>query len=52
MEETGRLAEMQKRWFEEEYVFPARAMAEGLPVVAEKAFFKEVPERRADSVRE
>jgi polar amino acid transport system substrate-binding protein len=52
LEETGRLAEMQKRWFEEEYVFPERALTEGLPVVAEKVFLKEVPERHADPVRE
>lgn len=52
LEETGRFAEMQKRWFEDEYDFPARAMTEGLPVVAEKVFLKEVPGPHADPARE
>lgn len=31
LEDSGRLATMQRRWFEEEYAFPRRAAVEGLP---------------------
>ena len=31
LDESGKLAEMRKRWLEELYAFPRRAAAEGLP---------------------
>ncbi len=34
LEETGRLAEIRRRWFEEPYAYPRRAAAEGLPFAA------------------
>lgn len=34
LEETGRLAAMRRRWFEEPYAYPRRAAAEGLPFAA------------------
>lgn len=33
--ESGRLADMQRRWLEETYAYPRRASAEGLPFSAE-----------------
>jgi polar amino acid transport system substrate-binding protein len=35
LEESGRLAEMRRRWLEEIYAYPRRAAAEGLPFSAE-----------------
>lgn len=35
LEETGRLADMRRRWFEESYAYPRRAAAEGLPFAVE-----------------
>ena len=35
LEESGRLAEMRRRWLEETYAYPRRAAAEGLPFSAE-----------------
>lgn len=35
LEESGRLAEMRRRWFEESYAYPRRAASEGLPFAAE-----------------
>jgi ABC-type amino acid transport substrate-binding protein len=35
LEESGRLAEMRRRWVEEPYAYPRRAAAEGLPFSAE-----------------
>jgi ABC-type amino acid transport substrate-binding protein len=31
LDDSGRLAKMQRRWLEEDYAFPRRAAAEGLP---------------------
>jgi hypothetical protein len=36
LEESGRLAEMRRRWIEEDYAYPRRAATEGLPFDAEK----------------
>lgn len=36
LEESGRLAEMRRRWLEEDYAYPRRAATEGLPFAAEK----------------
>lgn len=36
LDESGKLAEMRKRWLEESYAFPRRAAAEGLPFDVEK----------------
>ena len=35
LDESGRLAEMRRRWLEEAYAYPRRAAAEGLPFSAE-----------------
>lgn len=35
LHESGRLAEMRRRWFEETYAYPRRAATEGLPFAAE-----------------
>ncbi len=35
LHESGRLAEMRQRWFEETYAYPRRAATEGLPFAAE-----------------
>lgn len=35
LDETGRLAEMRRRWFEDSYAYPRRAATEGLPFAAE-----------------
>ncbi len=36
LDESGKLAEMRRRWLEESYAFPRRAAAEGLPFDVEK----------------
>lgn len=36
LEESGRLADMRRRWLEEDYAYPRRAATEGLPFAAEK----------------
>jgi ABC-type amino acid transport substrate-binding protein len=36
LDESGRLAEMRRRWLEEDYAYPRRAATEGLPFAAEK----------------
>lgn len=36
LDESGKLAEMRKRWLEEHYAFPRRAATEGLPFDVEK----------------
>jgi ABC-type amino acid transport substrate-binding protein len=36
LEESGRLAEMRRRWLVEDYAYPRRAATEGLPFDAEK----------------
>ena len=36
LEESGRLAEMRRRWLEDDYAYPRRAATEGLPFDAEK----------------
>jgi hypothetical protein len=36
LEETGRLAQMRKRWLEEDYAPTRRATAEGLPLEVSK----------------
>jgi len=38
LEQSGRLAEMRRRWFEEDYTYPQRALSEGLLSTASKAF--------------
>jgi ABC-type amino acid transport substrate-binding protein len=35
LSESGRLAEMRRRWLEEDYAYPRRAAKEGLPFAAE-----------------
>jgi len=35
LDESGRLAEMRRRWVEETYAYPRRAASEGLPFAAE-----------------
>jgi ABC-type amino acid transport substrate-binding protein len=34
LEESGRLSEMRRRWFDEPYAYPRRAASEGLPFAA------------------
>ncbi len=36
LDESGRLAEMRRRWLEEDYAYPRRAATEGLPFAADK----------------
>lgn len=36
LDESGRLADMRRRWLEENYAYPRRASTEGLPFAAEK----------------
>jgi polar amino acid transport system substrate-binding protein len=36
LDESGRLAEMRRRWLEENYAYPRRAATEGLPFAANK----------------
>lgn len=36
LDTSGRLAEMRRRWLEDEYAYPRRAATEGLPFAAEK----------------
>lgn len=36
LDESGRLADMRRRWLEENYAYPRRAATEGLPFAAEK----------------
>ncbi len=36
LDESGRLADMRRRWLEESYAYPRRAATEGLPFSAEK----------------
>jgi ABC-type amino acid transport substrate-binding protein len=36
LDESGRLADMRRRWLEETYAYPRRAATEGLPFAAEK----------------
>ena len=36
LDESGRLADMRRRWLEEDYAYPRRAASEGLPFAAEK----------------
>lgn len=36
LDESGRLADMRRRWLEEDYAYPRRAATEGLPFAADK----------------
>lgn len=45
LEESGRLAAMRRRWFEEEYVFGERALTEGLPAVIPTSVNPTAPSR-------
>jgi hypothetical protein len=45
LEESGRLAAMQRRWFEDDYRFAERAASEGLPAVVPPSIDPAAPSR-------
>jgi ABC-type amino acid transport substrate-binding protein len=45
LEESGQLAAMQRRWFEEQYLFTERALTEGLPAVIPTSVNPTAPSR-------
>jgi ABC-type amino acid transport substrate-binding protein len=50
LEETGRLQDLHRRWFDENYAYPSRALSEGLPFLTGHVVQAHDPARPVDHV--